>query len=106
MVLWHELAHVRRGDAGSHLLARAALSLYWWNPLLWLAWRQFLRERERAADDIVLNGGARLLPGWQPWLWLITPHSKHAFGPSSTLKSTAALHAALPAGSQYWPPSS
>ena len=59
VVLWHELAHVRRGDAGSQLLARAALSLYWWNPLLWLAWRQFLRERERAADDIVLNGGAR-----------------------------------------------
>lgn len=57
MVLLHELAHVRRGDSGIHLLARTALSLYWWNPLAWTAWREFLKERERAADDLVLNAG-------------------------------------------------
>jgi TonB family protein len=59
IVLLHELAHVRRGEAVSHLLARAAMSLYWWNPLAWTAWREFLKERERAADDLVLNAGAR-----------------------------------------------
>jgi TonB family protein len=58
LVLLHELAHVRSGDAATHLLARAALSLYWWNPLAWLVWRQFVRERERAADDMVLGAGA------------------------------------------------
>jgi TonB family protein len=58
VVLLHELAHVRRGDAATHLLARTALSLHWWNPLAWLAWRQFVRERERAADDMVLAAGA------------------------------------------------
>ncbi|HXM43880.1 MAG TPA: TonB family protein [Bryobacteraceae bacterium] len=57
-VLLHELAHVRRGDAATHLLARAAVDLYWWNPLAWTAWRAFLKERERAADDLVLNVGA------------------------------------------------
>ena len=41
--------HVRRGDGGSHLIARLALSLHWWNPLAWIAWREFLKERERAA---------------------------------------------------------
>jgi TonB family protein len=59
IVLLHELAHVRRGDAASHLIARAALALHWWNPLAWTAWREFLKERERAADDLVLAAGAR-----------------------------------------------
>jgi TonB family protein len=58
IVLLHELAHVRRGDAATHLLARAALVLYWWNPLAWTAAREFLKERERAADDLVLEAGA------------------------------------------------
>jgi TonB family protein len=58
MVLSHELAHIHRGDAATHLLARVALSFYWWNPLAWLAWRHFVRERERAADDLVLAAGA------------------------------------------------
>jgi len=59
IVLLHELAHVRRGDTATHLLARTALSLNWWNPLAWSAWREFLKERERATDDLVLNTGAR-----------------------------------------------
>lgn len=59
VVLLHELAHIRRGDLSTHLLARTALSLYWWNPLAWIAWRAFLKERERAADDLVLAAGAR-----------------------------------------------
>ena len=59
MVLRHELAHIERGDAATHLAARAAVSLLWWNPLAWKAWREFLKEREKAADDLVLSGGAR-----------------------------------------------
>ena len=59
VVLRHELAHVERGDLATHLLARFALALHWWNPLAWLAWREFLKERERAADDLVLASGTR-----------------------------------------------
>jgi TonB family protein len=58
MVLLHELAHVRRADGATRLLARIALSLFWWNPLAWSAWRVFLKESERAADDLVLSAGA------------------------------------------------
>ncbi|MBI4905804.1 MAG: TonB family protein [Acidobacteria bacterium] len=59
VVLLHELAHIHRGDPATHLIARIALCLHWWNPLVWLAWRAFLIERERAADDVVLASGER-----------------------------------------------
>jgi TonB family protein len=59
IVVLHEMAHIRRGDVPAHILARAALCFYWWNPLAWMAWREFLKERERAADDLVLHTGAR-----------------------------------------------
>lgn len=59
MVLLHELAHVRRGDVATQLLARMALGLYWWNPLAWRAWKEFLKEREQATDDVVLRAGTR-----------------------------------------------
>jgi TonB family protein len=59
IVLLHELGHVRRGDVAAHLFARIAFALYWWNPLVWTAWREFIKERERATDDLVLNAGTR-----------------------------------------------
>ena len=59
LVLLHELAHIRRGDTITHFVARFALCLHWWNPAAWMAWRGFLKERERAADDLVLAAGAR-----------------------------------------------
>src|SRR5215471_17086377 len=58
LVIRHELAHIARGDAATQLIARTALSLHWWNPLAWIAWREFLKERERATDDLVLGTGA------------------------------------------------
>src|SRR5207244_5049552 len=34
-------------------------ALYWFNPLVWLASRRMCVERERACDDLVLNGGCK-----------------------------------------------
>jgi beta-lactamase regulating signal transducer with metallopeptidase domain len=55
MVLCHELAHFRRGDALLLPLICALRVLYWWHPLVWLALGRLLRERETACDDLVLN---------------------------------------------------
>lgn len=57
-VLRHELAHVQRGDVAWHWLAQLTVCLWWWQPLVWRAWRSLRAETEHAADDAaVLAGG-------------------------------------------------
>lgn len=57
LVLSHELAHVARGDWAIQLFAALLRSVYWFNPLVWLASRRLQQESERAADDVVLSRG-------------------------------------------------
>ncbi len=50
----HELEHVRRLDSASRSVARAICAVYWFHPLVWIAWRKLVLEAERACDDAVL----------------------------------------------------
>jgi beta-lactamase regulating signal transducer with metallopeptidase domain len=56
-VLVHEMAHVKRFDALTQLLAQFAIALFWFDPLIWLAAHKMRVEREHACDDYVLRDG-------------------------------------------------
>src|SRR6185295_1081395 len=57
VVICHELAHILRGDWAIQMAAEILRSVYWFNPLVWIACRRLRQDSERACDDAVLNLG-------------------------------------------------
>ncbi|HEX2721853.1 MAG TPA: M56 family metallopeptidase, partial [Gemmatimonadaceae bacterium] len=56
-VLVHEMAHVKRFDALTQLIAQVTIAILWFDPLIWLAAHRMRVEREHACDDYVLRDG-------------------------------------------------
>lgn len=49
-VLAHELTHYKHGDLIWNLIAALVICLFWWNPVMWLAFRRFRRDMEVYCD--------------------------------------------------------
>ncbi len=56
-VLLHELAHAKRFDNLTSVLAHALVCVFWFHPLVWFVERRLAVERERACDETVLACG-------------------------------------------------
>lgn len=54
-ILAHERFHLRRRDHWAKLLALMILTVYWWNPAVWLCWTLFCRDMEMRCDEAVLD---------------------------------------------------
>lgn len=53
-ILAHERYHIRCGDHWVKLLGLVILTVYWWNPAVWLCWVLFCRDMEMRCDEAVL----------------------------------------------------
>ena len=54
-ILLHEQTHIRRGDHVLRLLAFLALSLHWFNPLVWCAFFLSEKDMEMSCDEAVMR---------------------------------------------------
>ncbi len=54
-ILLHEQTHIRRGDHVFRLLAFLALSLHWFNPLVWCAFFLSEKDMEMSCDEAVMR---------------------------------------------------
>lgn len=55
LVIAHEQAHIHRRDNLTKPLAFLLLAVYWFNPLMWLAYILLCRDMELACDERVLR---------------------------------------------------
>ncbi len=54
-VIVHEYVHVNRRDVWMKYLAVGILGLFWFQPILWFAYRMFVNDMEEACDETVLR---------------------------------------------------
>jgi beta-lactamase regulating signal transducer with metallopeptidase domain len=61
LILWHELAHIRRGDYLVNLGQLLTEALLFFNPAVWWISRQIRQEREACCDAVAISlAGGRL----------------------------------------------
>jgi beta-lactamase regulating signal transducer with metallopeptidase domain len=80
-VICHELAHFRRRDHISGLIAELIVCILPWNPLLWWSKKRMVRFSEQACDDWVVAGG-RHVEDYAQSLLNFRPQKQVAFVPA------------------------
>jgi len=55
-VLLHETSHIRRKDYLVKIIATVLTIVYWFHPLVWVAWFGMCRDMEMSCDEMALEG--------------------------------------------------
>ena len=80
-VFCHELAHCKRRDHLTGLVAELVLCVLPWNPLMWWAKSRLVALSEQACDDWVVAAG-QSGPDYANSLLDLVPHAQMAFVPT------------------------
>lgn len=59
LILEHETYHIRRRDYLVNYTACFLLSVYWFHPFVWMAYRSMIKDMEMSCDEHVLENLAR-----------------------------------------------
>ena len=59
VVLLHELIHVKRNDWLTEIVGRIGRAIHWFNPLMWIALRNWRFVCEQGCDTLVIANGAK-----------------------------------------------
>lgn len=86
IVLAHEIAHIRRRDWATQMLAEALRAVFWFHPFVWAAARRLRQESECACDDVVMARGVEA-----------TEYATHLLDVARHVTGRQALWAAAPA---------
>ena len=54
-IILHEQHHIRRGDPVFKMVAYLALCIHWFNPLVWLFFKLFVKDMEMSCDEAVIK---------------------------------------------------
>jgi ankyrin repeat protein/beta-lactamase regulating signal transducer with metallopeptidase domain len=90
-VVAHELAHCKRRDHITGLVAELAASLMPWNPLMWLSRRFLIRLGEQACDDWVVASG-QPCEDYAESLLRFRPQRRPAFWPAVVSSKSGLAH--------------
>ena len=55
LIMAHEITHAKRWDLWFQLIAEAFRAIYWFHPLIHLAWSKFQQDQEYACDHHILK---------------------------------------------------
>lgn len=56
LLIRHEMVHIKRGDIFWDILLELVALLHWWNPIMWMLYRDFERVCECSCDETAMHG--------------------------------------------------